>query len=107
MGRGGSGKLSALSGLSLNNKEILCGEHVNCKLFLAILFNSCDWSKSFNTKNHPFKVEGKCIYFCFLRKRPLCRFMRSVCKNENTSMWGKHRCRKTKEIAIHLTRIIT
>ena len=34
------------------------------------------------------------------------RFMHSLCKNENIPMWGKHRCRITKEIAIHLTRII-
>ena len=45
----------------------------------------------------------KCI---LLRKRPSCRFMHSLCKNENIPMWGKHRCRITKEIAIHLTRII-
>ena len=62
------------SGLSLNNKEILCGE-----LFLAIVFNSCDWSKTFNTKKHPFKVECKCI---LLHKQPSCRFMHSLCKNE-------------------------
>ena len=74
------------------------------KLFLAIVFNSCDWSKSFNAKKHPFKVECKCI---LLRKRPSCRFMHSLCKNENIAMWGKHRCRITKEIAIHLTRIVT
>ena len=42
-----------------------------------------------------------------LRKRPSCRFMHSLCKNENIPMWGKHRCRITKEIAIHLTQIIT
>ena len=41
------------------------------------------------------------------RKRPSCRFMRYLCKNENIPMWGKHRCRITKEIAIHLSRIIT
>ena len=41
------------------------------------------------------------------RKQPFSRFMRSLCKNENIPMWGKHRCRITKEIAIHLTRIIT
>ena len=36
-----------------------------CKIvnFLTIVFNSCDWSKSFNTKKtHPFKVECKCIF---------------------------------------------
>ena len=31
----------------------------------------------------------------------------SLCKNENIPMWGKHRCRITKEIAIHLIRIVT
>ena len=57
-------------------------------------------------KKHPFKVECKCI---LSRKRPSCRFMHSLCKNENFPMWEKHqyRCRITKEIAIHLTRIIT
>ena len=57
-----------------------------------------------DTKKHPFKVE--CTYI-LLHKRPSCRFMHSLCKNENIPMWGKHRCRITKEIAIHLTRIIT
>ena len=41
------------------------------------------------------------------RKRLFSRFMHSLCKNENIPMWGKHRCRITKEIAFHLTRIIT
>ena len=49
-------------------------------------------------------MECKCI---LLRKRPSHSFMHSLCKNENIPMWGKHRCRITKEIAIHLTRIIT
>ena len=69
-----------------------------------LLFSTRDWSKSFNTKKHAFKVECKCTLFC---KWPSCRFMHSLCKNENIPMWGKHRCRITKEIAIHLTRIIT
>ena len=34
------------SGLSLNNKEILC---------YPIVLNSCYWSKSFNTKITPFQ----------------------------------------------------
>ena len=33
--------------------------------------------------------------------------MHIMCKNESISMWGKHRCRITKEIAIHLTRNVT
>ena len=41
------------------------------------------------------------------RKRPFSRFMHSLCKNENIPMWGMHHCRITKEIAFHLTRIIT
>ena len=57
-----------------------------------------------HTQKHPFKVECNCI---LLRKRPSCRFMHSLCKNENIPMWGKHRCRITKETAIHLTRIVT
>ena len=79
----------------------------SCKIvnFSWLLFStpSCDLSKSFNTKKHPFKVQFKCI---LLRRRPSCRFMQSLCKNENIPLWGKHRCRITKEIAIHLTRII-
>ena len=43
-------------------------------------------------------MECKCI---LLRKRPSCRFMHSLCKNENIPMWGKHRCCITKEIAIY------
>ena len=52
-------------------------------------------------------ANGVNAFYCILlRKRPSCRFMHSLCKNENTSMWGKHCCRITKEIAIHLNRII-
>ena len=43
-------------------------------------------------------MECKCI---LLHKRPSCRFMHSLGKNENIPMWGKHRCRITKEIAIY------
>ena len=40
------------SRLSLSSTESLCAEHVNCKLFLAVVSNSeCDWLKSFNTRN--------------------------------------------------------
>ena len=40
--------------LSLNNTEILCGVLVKyyCKLFLAIVCNSYDWSKSLNTQKN-------------------------------------------------------
>ena len=48
-------------------------------------------------------MECKCI---LLPKRPSCWFMHSLCKNENIPMWGKHRCRITKEIAIHLYRLL-
>ena len=34
-----------------------------------------------------------------LRKGPSRRFMHSLCKNENISMWGRHRCRIAKDIA--------
>ena len=37
--------------------------------------------------------------------RPFCRFIHSLCKNENYV--GKAHCRITKENAFHLTRIIT
>ena len=39
------------------------------------------------------------------RKQPSCRFMHSLCKNENIPTRRKHR--KTKKIAIRLIRIIT
>ena len=42
---------------------------------MAIVCNSCDWSKCFNTKIHPLKVEFKYIFF---RKLPFCRFMHSL-----------------------------
>ena len=57
-------------------------------------------------EKHPFKMEFQYIKI-LLRKRPFCRFMHSLCKNENIPMWGKHFVRITEEIAFHLTRIIT
>jgi len=42
---------------SLSNTEILGDEQFNCKLCLAIVFNSYDWLKSFNTKMHLLKME--------------------------------------------------
>ena len=78
-----------------------------CKIvnFFWLLFSTLVIGQNLLThKKHPSKVERKCIS---LRKRPSCWFMHSLCKNENIRMWGKHRCRITKEIAIHLTRIIT
>ena len=69
-------------------------------LFAALMIGQ----KSFNIKIHPFEMEFKYI---LSRKRPFSRFMHSLCKNENIPMWGKHRCRITKEIAFHLIRIIT
>ena len=73
-----------------------------CKIvnFAWLLFSTLVIGQNLLTQ----KVECKCI---LLRKRPSCRFMHSLCKNENIPMWGKHRCRIAKEIAIHLTRIIT
>ena len=68
---------------SLSNAENLCTEHVNCKLFLAIVCNSYDWSKSFNTENHPLKMAFKYILF---RKLTFCRLMHSRCESENIPM---------------------
>ena len=82
----------------------MCG---TCKIvhFSWLLFSTLVIGQKLLTqKKHPFRVECKCIV---LLKRPSCRFMHSLCKNENIPMWGKQRCRITKEIAIHLTRIIT
>ena len=78
-----------------------------CKIvnFSWLLFSTLVIGQNLLTqKKHPFKVECKCI---LLSKRHSCRFIHSLCKNENIPIWGKHRCRITKEIAIHLTRIIT
>ena len=78
-----------------------------CKIvnFFWLLFSTLVIGQNLLTqKNTLFKMEDKCI---LLRKRPSCRLMHSLCKNENIPMWGKNRYRITKEIAIHLTRIIT
>ena len=77
-----------------------------CKIvnFSWLLFSTLVIGQNLLTQKTPFQSECKCI---LLRKRPSCRFMHSLCKNENIPMWGKHRCRITKEIAIHLTQIIT
>ena len=83
------------SRLSLSNTEIACADHVNSEHFLAIVCNSCDWSKCFNTKIHPLKVEFKYIFF---RKQPFCRFMHSLRKNENISMWGKRIAPQQKKL---------
>ena len=73
--------------------------------FSWLLFSTLVIGQNLSTpKKHPLKVECKCI---LLRKRPACRFRHSLCNNEKFPMWGKHCCRITKEIAIHLTRIIT
>ena len=45
--------------------------------------------------------------YILLCEQPFCRFMHSLCKNENIPMWGKHFVHITKEIAFHLTRIIS
>ena len=37
-------------------------------------------------KTYPLKTEFKYILF---PKQRFCRFMHSLCKNENTPMWGK------------------
>ena len=60
----------------------MCG---SCKIVNISwpLFATSDWSKCFNTKIHPLKVEFKYIFF---RKQPFCRFMHSLRKNENISM---------------------
>ena len=67
----------------------------NCEHFLAIVCNSCDWSKCFNTKIHPLKVEFTYIFF---RKQPFCRFMHSLRKNENIPMRGKRIAPQQKKL---------
>ena len=76
------------SRLSLSNTEIVCADHVKLWTFLGHCLQlwSCDWSKFFNSKIHPLRVKFKNIFF---RKLPFCRFMHSLRKNENISMWGK------------------
>ena len=53
------------------------------------------WKLCFNTKIHSLKVEFKYI---FLRKLPVCRFMHSLHKNENISMWGKRIAPQQKKL---------
>ena len=36
------------------------------ELFLAVVFNSWNWSKPFNTKKHSFKIELIFFFFCQL-----------------------------------------
>ena len=72
--------------------------------FSWLLFSTLVIGQNLLTQKDALSKWSKCI---LLRKRPSCRFMHSLCKNENIPMWGKHRYRITKEIAIHLTRIIT
>ena len=93
-----------ISRLSLTNTEILCEEHVNCKLFLAIVCNSHNLSKSFNTKKRPLKIVFKYILF---RKLHFCRFMHSLGENEKYSYVRNAYCAITKEIAFRVTRIVT
>ena len=70
------------------------------QLFLTLVIGQ----NNLTQKTTLSKWSVKCI---LLHKWPSCRFMHSLCKNENIPMWGKQRCHITKEIAIHLTRIIT
>ena len=79
-----------------------------CKIvnFSWLLFSTLVIGQNLKTqKNTQTKWSvNLCI---LLHKWPSCRFMHSLCKNKNIPMWGKHRCRIKKEIAIHLTQIIT
>ena len=50
---------------------------------LLLFCNSYDWSKYFNTKKHPLKVEFKYISS---HELPICRFIHSLCENENIPM---------------------
>ena len=77
------------SHLSLNNTEILRGVHVKyyCKLFLAIVCNSYDWSKSLNTKKKTPFQNG--VLYILLRKQPFFKFMHSLCENENICICGE------------------
>ena len=89
------------SHLSLNNTEILRGVHVKyyCKLFLAIVCNSYDWSKSLNTKKkHPFKM-GSCTFYCV---NSLSLSLCILCVKMRTFVYvGKAHWRITKENAFH------
>ena len=59
---------------------------------LAIVCNSCDWSKCFNIKIHPLKVEFKYIFF---RELPFRRFMHSLRKMK-TFLCGESLLRHNK-----------
>ena len=69
--------------LSLSNKEILCEEHVKLKTFLWLLIAALMIGQKKNTKEkHPLKVEFKYNSF----RKPLCRFIHSLCENEEIPM---------------------
>ena len=67
----------------------------NFKLFIAIVSNSYDWSKSFNTKKHPFKIKFKYIFFvnCFsVGSCTLCVKMKTFLCEESVLPHNKRKC---------------
>ena len=66
--------------LSLSNTEILCEEHLKLQTFLGYCFQLLWLVEIFKHKKHPLKMEFKYILFHRLH---FCRFMHSLCKNEN------------------------
>ena len=70
---------------SLSNTEI------PCKLFLAIVFNSYDWLKSFSTKNHLLKMEFKWIFVGFNWRILRVKMKTFLCK-ESVLHHNKRNC---------------
>ena len=66
----------------IDNSQIPCGESVKLLTFLGHFLATLViiWSKCFNTKKDPFKMELKYISS---RKRPFCWFIHSLCKNQS------------------------
>ena len=85
------------SRLSLNNTEILCGEHVKyyCKLSWLLFATPMIGQNLWTQKNHPFKmgsytfycINGLCLSLCILRVK-----RRTFLCGESTLMHNKRKC---------------
>lgn len=61
-----------------------------CELFLAVVFNSWNWLKPFNTKKHSFKIE--LIFFLFSSTAFLYWLTHSLCLKIKTFYLRKVYC---------------
>ena len=79
--------------LSLSNREILCEEHVKLITFLRLLIEAFMILKHTKEK-HPLKEEVKYNSF----RKPPCRFIHSLCENEDIPMRGKRIAPQQKKL---------